>query len=110
MPRFGRSCASWLSPALLAIMRGNVRRELQLIGTPGRGGDFVVIQENSLNAWSDGHYVAISTRMLRFAKDDAELAFIVAHEMAHNILNHAAPLRDTSTPLAEFGISSGKVR
>ena len=43
---------------------------------------------NDLNAWADGRYVVVTTRMMAFAADDAELAFVVAHEMAHNLLHH----------------------
>ncbi len=42
----------------------------------------------SLNAYADGKRVVISPAMVSFTQNNAELAFIVAHEMAHNILRH----------------------
>jgi len=39
---------------------------------------------------ADGRYVQISERMLRLAASDDELAVVVAHELAHNILKHEA--------------------
>lgn len=42
-----------------------------------------------LNGRADGTYAEINAGVLRLAADDAELAFFIGHEMAHNILGHA---------------------
>jgi hypothetical protein len=42
-----------------------------------------------LDAVADGHYVQISGVMYEFIQNDSELAFIVAHELAHNIVPEA---------------------
>lgn len=99
-----------LGPAVLAIRRGGEQLSIQLAGEPGCGGRFVVLPGRSLNAWADGRYVAVTSRMMEFARADEELAFVVAHEMAHNILNHAGQLNGTSRVLALFGFGSGKVK
>jgi hypothetical protein len=40
--------------------------------------------------WPRGwHYAEINAGIVRLTADDAELAFFVGHEMAHNILGHA---------------------
>ena len=44
------------------------------------------------------------------SKDDGELAFIVAHEMAHNISRHRASLRGISPLLAQLGIRALRVK
>lgn len=67
----------------------------RLCSEPGRtcapqGGRLIVIPANDLNAWADGRNVRITARMVRFAGGDDELAFVVSHEMAHNLLGHAA--------------------
>lgn len=41
-----------------------------------------------VNAWADGKKLIFTPAMVRFARDDGELALVIAHEMAHNILNH----------------------
>ncbi len=41
-----------------------------------------------LNAYADGKGVAITTAMVNFTEDDNELAYIIAHEFAHNIMGH----------------------
>lgn len=65
------------------------------------GGRIIVSNAGHLNAWSDGRSVAITTRMVRFAEDDDALAFVIAHEMAHNLLGHAASLSGVSSRLGE---------
>ena len=45
------------------------------------------------NAFADGRHVFVTTGILALASSDDELAFVIAHEMAHNILGHAARVR-----------------
>lgn len=44
--------------------------------------------QDVLNAWADGKGVYITPKMVSFAKNDEELANVLAHEYAHNILRH----------------------
>ena len=97
-------------PATLGIRRNGAVRRVQLHGEQGCGGRFAVLHSGSLNAWSDGRYVAVTDRMMRFTSDDAELAFIVAHEMSHNLLHHAAQAGGTSRLLAEFGFGAKQLK
>lgn len=46
-----------------------------------------------MSAYADGRYVIVSAPAVRFAADDGELAAIMAHELAHNILGHPAIAR-----------------
>lgn len=48
----------------------------------------ILVEEDKLNAYADGKKTYIHTGMIRFTDSDEELAFIVAHEMAHNMLAH----------------------
>ena len=53
--------------------------------------DFEVILDDSkrgLNAHADGQNVVIYPAMIDFAKNDNHLAFVIAHEFAHNIMQH----------------------
>jgi predicted Zn-dependent protease len=43
---------------------------------------------DSVNAWTDGGSVWITRGMMRFVKNENELALVVAHEMAHAYLGH----------------------
>lgn len=42
----------------------------------------------AVNAWSVGRSVRFSGGMVRFAHEDAELALVMAHEVAHIVLEH----------------------
>jgi Zn-dependent protease with chaperone function len=97
-------------PAQITVRRSGQLTDLQLTAKPACGGRTVYFDKRSLNAWSDGRYVAVTARMMELARDDDELAFVVAHEMAHNMLDHARTLADTSPLLAEFGFGSGRVK
>ena len=48
------------------------------------------------NAYADGRHVFLTSGLLAKIHDDDELAFVIAHEMAHNILRHATVMRSNS--------------
>lgn len=43
---------------------------------------------DSVNAFADGRRVVISSGMMKFVESEDELALVVGHEMAHNVLEH----------------------
>jgi hypothetical protein len=43
---------------------------------------------DSVNAFADGRRVVIFSGMIKFVESDEELALVVGHEMAHNVLSH----------------------
>ncbi|MEY4270121.1 MAG: hypothetical protein RLZZ58_1337 [Pseudomonadota bacterium] len=66
--------------------------------TPGCYGDFRVEATAALNAAADGRVVKIPAGLAAlFARDD-ELAAVVAHELAHNILSHRERLDAAGVP------------
>ncbi len=48
----------------------------------------IVTEEPVINAFADGQRVMIARGMMSFARDDTELALVLAHEMAHNAMKH----------------------
>ena len=110
--RFESALAAALraGPTVLGIRRGHAQISLPLRVEQGCGGRFAVMRNNALEAWSDGRYVAVTDRMMDFVSDDAELAFVVAHEMAHNILHHADQTRGINRLFAEFGFGARKLK
>lgn len=50
--------------------------------------DFQIDVKDGVDAGADGKMVSVSLGLMRFAPDDAELAAAVAHELAHNLLDH----------------------
>jgi hypothetical protein len=55
---------------------------------------------DAVNAMADGHRVLLTRGMMRALKNDDDLAYVIAVEMARNALKHAAKLH-TDTALAE---------
>jgi predicted Zn-dependent protease len=45
---------------------------------------------DNVNAYADGRRIVITRGMMRAAQTDDELAYVLAREMAHNILGHPA--------------------
>lgn len=48
----------------------------------------VIWGKQEVNAYADGKSIAIHEGMMKFAKDDNELALAIAHELAHNGMGH----------------------
>jgi hypothetical protein len=97
-------------PVTLLVRRGTDRLSLSLSGLPGCGGFMSTVKSGTFNAWSDGKGIAVTTHLIHYAVDDSELAFVVAHEMSHNLLGHNANVNDLSQLLAIFGIGSVRAR
>lgn len=47
-----------------------------------------ILPGGELNAFADGNLVAISIGMLEFLRDENEIALVLGHELAHNMLLH----------------------
>jgi hypothetical protein len=91
----------------LRLTKANAEACLQ----PGCGGEFGLAAGGSLEAWSDGRHVVVSRGMVNFARTDDELAFVVAHEMAHNMLRHSQQLHDVPTGFASnFGSYAARIK
>jgi len=63
---------------------------LLLAVKPERGCRFPVTlrPEQIVNAFADGKQIMITRGMVNFARNDDELALVIAHEMAHNLMKH----------------------
>lgn len=47
-----------------------------------------LVEDDQINAAADGRKIYIQSGMMRFVESDDELAIVVGHEIAHNMLNH----------------------
>lgn len=48
-----------------------------------------MLDSDKVNAYADGNKIRITKGMMWFARDDTDLAMVVSHELAHNIMGHA---------------------
>lgn len=72
----------------LVVMRDAETAVLQIAPELGCRGKVNLKPSNDLNAYADGSNVIITTAIAGLAQDDAELAAVLAHELAHNFLGH----------------------
>lgn len=92
--------------AKLSIRQGDVVRDTVLARRLGCAAKIAVLPGASPAAWSDDRYAVVNQALADAAGDD-ELAFALAHEMAHVVLGHAAAKRPA---LAGVGIAGSKTR
>lgn len=59
---------------------------------------YVSVDENApeLNAYANGDNIVVTARMMDYMQDDTALAFVLAHEMSHNVLGHIASSDDNA--------------
>jgi hypothetical protein len=60
-----------------------------VMGCPARGR---LARSGQPNAFADGRWAIMTTKLLGFIRSDDELAVAMAHELAHNILGHPGEL------------------
>jgi Zn-dependent protease with chaperone function len=97
----------------LVIGRGGERIALSIPTPAGCPSRFQTNASAALASKADGTYVEINTGIFDFAADEAEVAAIVAHEMAHNILRHRARLDAVGIRrgmLGQFGRNARLIR
>lgn len=75
--------------------------ELALAPQPICASDFWVDTRDKVDAGADGERVRLTVGIMNYVADDHELAAVVAHEMAHNLLDHRMRLN---------GLKRGKTR
>lgn len=59
--------------------------------------DFWVDVRSKRDAGADGERVRVTSGLIEYVADDDELAAVVAHEMAHNLLDHRARIERTKS-------------
>ena len=76
---------------------------------------YYIGKSDSVNAFADGHSVIVMNGMMRFAASDEELALVLSHEMAHNVMRDEQTMPAAAIPGAIvdfvvsdlFGINTG---
>ena len=79
--------------AKLTVVRNESQMSIELSAKPACRARFDVRAGRSNKATSDGIYVQVSSDLVAEARNDGELATILAHELAHSILRHPQRLR-----------------
>lgn len=87
----------------VAIRRGGAPLILHIGTEPGCASRFQLILSRGMNAAADGRYVQVTNALAAYAADDAELAGVLAHEFAHNLLGHRVRLDQAGVSRGFFG-------
>lgn len=99
------------APVLLEIQRGTDRFRLSVSPIASCASRFELATSNQLNANSNGRVVQVFGRLVVALPSDDDLALVMAHELAHNALDHNRLIksRHLSTGLGAAFTGSGKV-
>lgn len=102
-------------PLVMTVARRGARglRGVTMTGDRGCASRVQVVPGGSPGAQADGRYVQITSATLAVAKSDDELAALLAHELAHNFLEHRKRLDAQGASrgiLRGFGSSGAKWR
>ena len=99
--------------AALSVLRGSERLTHEVRAARGCATRFQLVPGGRMNAQADGTYVQVTTRIAEYAEDDGELAAVLAHEFAHNVLGHRVRLNQAGVRrgvLANFGNNARRIR
>ena len=99
--------------ASIDLTRGSSASTIHVRAEQGCATRFQVAPSAELNAFADGRYVKVTTRMAYYLSDDQELAALLAHEFAHNMLRHRTRLDSAGVArgfLGNFGRNARLIR
>lgn len=99
--------------ATVEVKRAGETLRLDLLAERGCASRFQLIPSRKLNAHADGQYVQITTAMAAYVADEDELAWVLAHEFAHNVLRHRVRLDAAGVErgfLGNFGRNARLIR
>ncbi|MEC4889312.1 MAG: M48 family metallopeptidase [Nitrospira sp.] len=89
MRRASVAALARIQPLMVRVsLRGRIE-EVPITAVSSCRYRLVVIQDEAVNAFADGKAIAVTRGLLRMVRSDAELALVIAHEIAHNALAHS---------------------
>jgi predicted Zn-dependent protease len=72
----------------LRVSGSRGERHVRFRADRGCPADVELLPGDDVNAWADGERVVVSAGILRRSRGDDDLALVIAHELAHNLLRH----------------------
>jgi Zn-dependent protease with chaperone function len=81
----------------LRISRGAQIHEARFAADIGCASDVELLPGAGVNAWADGKRVVVSDGLIAHCRTDNDLALVIAHELAHNLLRHSERLSAVSS-------------
>lgn len=97
----------------LTLADGEAQKIVAIVAEPGCASNFQIAVTDDRAASANGEMVTISSGLAEYFLDDDEFAAVVAHELAHNLLNHRDRLNAQKVNrgfFGQFGKSAGRIR
>lgn len=88
-----KAAGARIQPLTLSVEDAGRVSELNFDGVWACKFSVHVVESDHINAYADGTRILLTTGILRFVAGDDELAFVLAHEIAHNALEHSQATR-----------------
>lgn len=85
-------------PATLSVLRGGEALNLSLAAEKGCPLRIRLARSSQKDAFTVRGHIIVTTALLGLAANDDELAFAIAHEMAHVVLGHTQRLKAARVP------------
>lgn len=89
----------------LRVANARGLRDVRFAPELGCSTNVELVPGEEVNAWADGQRVVISAGLLALCSSDDDLALVIAHELAHNLLGHSQRLAAVGTRGAVMGIT-----
>lgn len=83
------------SSVKLTVLRHDGEQNMTVPLTRACGFRVELGNSDSVSSYSDGSRILVTRGMMQFTQSDNELAYVIAKEMAHNVLGHASLLKTT---------------
>ncbi|HZF43498.1 MAG TPA: M48 family metalloprotease [Sphingomonadaceae bacterium] len=80
----------------IRVLRAGGLRDVRFVPELGCVTKVELVPGRQVNAWADGDRVVISAGIVEQCGTDADLALVIAHEIAHNLLGHSHKLARAS--------------
>lgn len=90
-------------PVSIEYIRGDDTHMIEVLPLPRCNFNLAVLDHNELSSRTVGNTIVLSSALFDFAENDAEVQFIIAHEIAHRIYRHRP---GKLTPLSMLAIGA----
>jgi hypothetical protein len=81
----------------LTVSRGGANQALKVPVTRACAFKIDIGNSDNVNSYADGQRVMITRGMVNFAQSDEAIAYVLAKDIAHNVLGHAATTKQAYT-------------
>lgn len=88
MAQAKRAALARIEPLSLLVRKDGRLQQFHLESVPACHYQIVLLDTDTVNAYSDGRIITVTQGVLHFVANVHELAFVLAHEIAHNALQH----------------------